>query len=96
MRDGDLPADVQFPFAGPADIFTPRYFEFSLMTPQRLRLGVGYLNLLARLRPETTLSAANAAARGIRALVEQTLEVAPLQSLHSKKTAAPQLPSGKD
>ena len=44
----------------------------------------------------TTLSAANAAARGIRALVEQSLEVAPLQSLHSKKTAAPQLPSGND
>jgi carbamoyl-phosphate synthase large subunit len=44
----------------------------------------------------TTLSAANAAARGIRALVEQTLEVAPLQSLHSEKAAAPQLPSGKD
>ncbi len=41
----------------------------------------------------TTLSAANAAARGIRALVEQTLEVSPLQSLHSKKAAAPQLPS---
>ena len=37
----------------------------------------------------TTLSAANAAARGIRALVEQTLEVSPLQSLHSKKAAAP-------
>ena len=35
----------------------------------------------------TTLSAANAAARGIRALVEQTLEVAPLQALHSKKAA---------
>ncbi len=44
----------------------------------------------------TTLSAANAAARGIRALVEQKLEVAPLQSLHSKKAAAPQLPSGND
>ncbi|HXA55888.1 MAG TPA: carbamoyl-phosphate synthase large subunit, partial [Candidatus Acidoferrum sp.] len=44
----------------------------------------------------TTLSAATAAARGIRALVEQTLEVAPLQSLHSKKSAAPQLPSGND
>jgi carbamoyl-phosphate synthase large subunit len=44
----------------------------------------------------TTLSAANAAARGIRALVEQTLEVAPLQSLHSKKAAAPQLPSAGD
>jgi carbamoyl-phosphate synthase large subunit len=44
----------------------------------------------------TTLSAANAAARGIRALLEQTLEVAALQTLHSKKTAAPQLPSAKD
>jgi carbamoyl-phosphate synthase large subunit len=44
----------------------------------------------------TTLSAANAAARGIRALVEQSLEVAALQTLHSKKTAAPQLPSAKD
>jgi carbamoyl-phosphate synthase large subunit len=37
----------------------------------------------------TTLSAANAAARGIRALVEQTLEVSPLQSLHSMKAGAP-------
>jgi carbamoyl-phosphate synthase large subunit len=44
----------------------------------------------------TTLSAANAAARGIRALVEQTIEVSPLQSLHSKKAAAPQLPSARD
>jgi carbamoyl-phosphate synthase large subunit len=44
----------------------------------------------------TTLSAANAAARGIRALVEQSLEVSPLQSLHSKKAAAPQLPSAGD
>jgi carbamoyl-phosphate synthase large subunit len=44
----------------------------------------------------TTLSAANAAARGIRALVEQTLEVSPLQSLHSKKAAAQTLPSGSD
>jgi carbamoyl-phosphate synthase large subunit len=44
----------------------------------------------------TTLSAANAAARGIRALVEQTLEVSPLQSLHSKKAAAPQSPAAGD
>ena len=44
----------------------------------------------------TTLSAANAAARGIRALIEQNLEVAPLQSLHAKKTAAPQVPGGGD
>ncbi len=44
----------------------------------------------------TTLSAANAAARGIRALVEQSLEVSSLQSLHAKKAAAPQLPSSAD
>jgi putative ABC transport system permease protein len=55
---GVLPADVQFPFVGPTDIWTPRYFEFSLMTPQRLRTGVGYLSYLARLRPGTTLISA--------------------------------------
>jgi len=44
----------------------------------------------------TTLSAATAAAKGIRALVEQTLEVTPLQALHSKKAAAPQLPAAGD
>jgi putative ABC transport system permease protein len=57
---GVLPAGVQFPFAGPADIWTPRYFELSLMTPQRLRMGVGYLNLVARLRAGTTLERADA------------------------------------
>jgi len=56
---GVLPADARFPFVGPADIWTPRYFEFSLMTPQRLRMGVGYLSMVARLRPEATLSSAN-------------------------------------
>ena len=44
----------------------------------------------------TTLSAANAAARGIRALVDQPLEISALQTLHSKKTAASQLPSAGD
>ncbi|MGA7925628.1 MAG: ABC transporter permease [Candidatus Sulfotelmatobacter sp.] len=57
---GVLPGNVQFPFVGSADIWTPRYFEFSLMTPQRLRLGVGYLEMAARLRPGTTLARANA------------------------------------
>jgi putative ABC transport system permease protein len=55
---GILPADAQFPFIGQADIWTPRYFELTLMTPQRLRMGVGYLNMLARLRPGTTLERA--------------------------------------
>jgi putative ABC transport system permease protein len=57
---GVLPTDVQFPFVGPADIWTPRYFEYSLMTPQKLRMGVGYLEMMARLQPGTTLPRANA------------------------------------
>ncbi len=43
----------------------------------------------------TTLSAANAAALGIRALIEHTFDVQPLQTLHAKKAAA-QLPSSTD
>jgi putative ABC transport system permease protein len=57
---GVLRGDVQFPFMPPADIWTPRYFEYSLMSPQRLRMGVGYLNLLTRLKPDTTVAQANA------------------------------------
>lgn len=57
---GVLPTNVQFPFVGEADIWLPRYFEYSLMSTQRLRMGVGYLGLLARLRPGTTLKNADA------------------------------------
>lgn len=57
---GVLPANVQFPFVGEADLWLPRYFEYSLMLPQRLRMGVGYLGYLARLRPGTSLSGAEA------------------------------------
>src|SRR6202046_3672405 len=57
---GGLPGNVQFPFVGPANIWTPRYFELSLMTPQRLRMGVGYLEMAARLRPGISLTRANA------------------------------------
>jgi putative ABC transport system permease protein len=48
---GVLPAGMQFPFLAPSDIWTPRYFEHTLFTPQRLRQGVGYLSIIARLRP---------------------------------------------
>lgn len=57
---GVLPRDVQFPFVGQADIWTPRYFEYTLMTPQRLRMGVGYLDMIARLRPGTSMHQADA------------------------------------
>ncbi|KAA6461052.1 ABC transporter permease [Acidobacteria bacterium AB60] len=56
---GVLPAHVTFPFVGKAEIWTPRYFEYSLMPTQRLRQGVGYLNLLARLRTGVTVLEAN-------------------------------------
>ena len=55
---GVLPADVQFPFVGPADIWTPRYFEFTLISPERLRLGVGYLGMVGRLRSGVPLALA--------------------------------------
>src|SRR4029077_20575295 len=48
---GVLPAGIQFPFLAPADIWSPRYFEHSLFTTQRLRMGVGYLSIITRLRP---------------------------------------------
>ena len=57
---GVLPADVQFPFVGEADIWSPRYFESTLMTTEGLRMGVGYLGMLARLRSGTTLAGAEA------------------------------------
>ena len=57
---GILPGNVQFPFVGPADAWTPRYFELSLIPAARLRQGVGYLFMLARLRPGITPAAAHA------------------------------------
>jgi putative ABC transport system permease protein len=57
---GVLPVEVQFPFVGEADLWLPRYFEYSVMSPERLRMGVGYLGYLARLRSGITLASANA------------------------------------
>jgi len=57
---GVLPASIQFPFVGEADIWTPRYFELTLMSPERLRTGVGYLWYVARLQQGTALSRAQA------------------------------------
>jgi putative ABC transport system permease protein len=57
---GVLPAGAQFPFVEPADIWSPRYFEHTLFTPQRLRMGVGYLGYLARLSPGATMAQGHA------------------------------------
>ena len=56
---GVLPPEARFPFMPKADVLTPRYFEFSLMSPQRLRMGVGYLSIVARLRPGVSVAQAN-------------------------------------
>ncbi len=55
---GVLPA-IQFPFIGPADVWSPRYFELTVMTPEHLRAGVGYLTMIARLKPGTSLQSAS-------------------------------------
>jgi putative ABC transport system permease protein len=57
---GVLPGDVQFPFIGQAEVWTSRYFEYSLMSTQRLRMGVGYMGMMARLKSGTTLPRASA------------------------------------
>jgi putative ABC transport system permease protein len=56
---GVLPRGTKFPFIGEPAVWTPRYFEFSLFPPARLRQGVGYLNIIARLRDGVTLKSAN-------------------------------------
>jgi hypothetical protein len=49
---GVLPADAQLAFVGEADIWSPRYFEYSLMSTQRLRMGVGFSDCSAVFGPE--------------------------------------------
>jgi len=63
---GVLPAGIEYPFVGPADLWTPRYFEHTLFTPERLRMGVGYLNMYARLRPGVSRDQAVAELRVLR------------------------------
>ena len=47
---GVLPPKMQFPFLGPAEVFSPRYFELQLFSTERLRRGVGYLTAIGRLK----------------------------------------------
>ena len=57
---GVLPAGMQFPFVGQADVWSPRYFELTFMSPQHLRGGVGYLSVLGRLAQGASLKTAAA------------------------------------
>jgi putative ABC transport system permease protein len=57
---GVLPAGVEFPFIGQADVWSPRYFELTFMSAAHMRAGVGYLTPIARLRPGVSIRAASA------------------------------------
>jgi putative ABC transport system permease protein len=57
---GVLPAGIQFPFVGQADMWSPRYFELTIMSAERIRAGVGYLTAVARLAPGGTIKSASA------------------------------------
>ena len=74
---GVLPANVQFPFVGAADLWSPRYFEQSLMPAQRLRQGVGYLSMIARLRARTRPADANAELAVLNQLYREQNPAAP-------------------
>ena len=86
---GVLPRNVHFAFVGPADIWTPRYFEYSLMTPQRLRMGVGYLNMLARLRPGVTSARADAELAALNQRYREQNPTAPDSDPATVMTAEP-------
>jgi putative ABC transport system permease protein len=74
---GILPAGLEFPFLGPADLWTPRYFEYSLFSTQRLRMGVGYLAIVGRLRPGASLDRALAEMNVLQRQFEQEHHGAP-------------------
>jgi len=57
---GVLPPDIHLPFIAPAEVWSARYFELSLLTPQHIRAGVGYLTVVARLKPEISLKSVTA------------------------------------
>jgi putative ABC transport system permease protein len=58
---GILPASFQFPLQYPEpDIWLPRVFETSLLTPQQVHTGAGYLAVIGRMRPGQTLTRAQA------------------------------------
>jgi putative ABC transport system permease protein len=86
---GVLPPGVQFPFVGEADLWTPRYFELTLLPAQRLRMGVGYLGLVARLRPGITLARAQSELAVLNRQYREQNPTAPDSGPEVVMTAAP-------
>ena len=86
---GVLPAGVAFPFVGPADVWSPRYFELTLMTPQRLRMGVGYLSVIARTRPGVTAAQNDAELGLLNEEYRAENPTAPDKGVAARMTASP-------
>jgi putative ABC transport system permease protein len=58
---GVLPVGFHFPLQFPEpDVWLPRVSESSLLTPQQIHSGAGYLSMIARLGPGETISRAQA------------------------------------
>jgi putative ABC transport system permease protein len=63
---GVLPRSFEFPFQQPQpDVWVPRVFEIMGLRPEQLRMGAGFLFLIARLNPGHTMAQAQAEADGI-------------------------------
>jgi hypothetical protein len=89
---GIVPASVQFPFVGEADIWTPRYFELTLMSAQRqhelgIRLALGAQRtdvLLLVLKQGLLLAVAGVAIGLIAALLLTNLMVSMLYHVSAR------------
>lgn len=57
---GVLPPGFRFDSLGAVDIYAPRVFDLSLLSPAQLNAGAGFLSCVARLRPGVSLSSAEA------------------------------------
>jgi putative ABC transport system permease protein len=58
---GVLPPDFRFAFFGPTtEILAPRVFDLNSLNPGMVQAGVGFLNLVARLKPGMNVSTAQA------------------------------------
>jgi putative ABC transport system permease protein len=63
---GVLPRSFEFPFQQPQpDVWVPRVFDIMGLRPEQLRMGAGFLFLIARLRPGHSMAQAQAEADGI-------------------------------
>lgn len=65
---GVLPADFAFPFLGPnVDIWTPRLFDINIGTPAWVAAGAGFVNVVARLEPNISITQAQVEASSLYA-----------------------------